>query len=338
LQDLGNHGKKLLVFINIYVLTYVCSMLHEVKLVPADVDAEKVLRILNRSFSSLQDESTKPKYKALASDFGIRPEMAPLVDIFATEELRRLVDNWIDSGREPNGMESPYKRSYADAQDAWDAWKIYFREFANFEPVLSKDGTPLLRFEPKSWERMRARWSAQWREQLRFYAKEIGFPVMSPKDPENEMMLIYRVNSWIQHFSTAILLSDLRLRIAKCRYRKCRRPYFLFPALPRKRPYTGGLFCCTTHNRAESAMKGMKRRRAEADKHLLEWAAQELSREPRTDPDTRVKEKLVIYLNKRIAGCSNRTREQIRINWVTRHWNEIQKKAEALSHAKKTTR
>jgi hypothetical protein len=306
-------------------------MLQELKFVPADIDEGRVLRILNRSFLPLQDESIKPKYKTLARDFGIRPEMAPLIDKTATVELRRLVDNWIDSGREPNNSESPYRRSYRRAQIAGEAWMLYFQDFAQFKLLLS-EGAPVLRFEPKLWEQVRDLWLQResQSQQMRFYAKAIDFPVMNPEDPENELMLVYRMIAWVRHFTAAILLSDLRLRIAKCRYRKCTRPYFLLPHLPRKSPYNSGLFCCVDHNRKETAMKGMKQRRAEADRQLLEWAAQEFSRLVRTGPDTRVKEKIVNHLNERLARYSKRTRENVRANWVTRHWHEIQKKVEEL--------
>jgi len=214
-----------------------------------------------------------------------------------TQELRKDVDDWIDSGRKPDGSESPHWRNSAQATRAWQGAKSHVEHWAKLE---LQGEQPQLSLVPKH---------------------------------SSLTALIETKEQWGQIIAT-ILLSDLRSRIAKCRYRKCQRYFLLRRAKPK--PYTHGLFCRLEHNRAEAAMEGVSRRRTDADRRLLEYAARELLRLPRRAGSTvtrNVKERLVARLNARIARDAGRTRDRIHMNWVTRHWQVILEKAEELSHA-----
>jgi len=130
-----------------------------------------------------------------------------------------------------------------------------------------------------------------------------------------------------------MLFSGLGRRIAKCRYRKCGR-YFLLKPNRRRQLYENGLFCCIQHNRAESATVSVETRRGAATDRLIESAAREalrLSRNPKNEAE--LKTALVERLNVKLAKDPTRTRDEIKSNWVTRHWKEIEKRKGELSHA-----
>lgn len=77
-------------------------------------------------------------------------------------------------------------------------------------------------------------------------------------------------------------------------------------------------------------MKGTQERRENTAARLVEIAAREVCRHKQ---HPRLKEKLVAVLNQKIAKDPNLwMREQVKVNWVTRNWQEIQKRAEELNH------
>jgi hypothetical protein len=253
--------------------------------------------------------------------------------MFGTANLRRLVDGWIESGRKPDGSESPSKRDLRRATVTWEGLKIYFGTLASYELVLSEEGSPSLRFEAKSWEQLRNEtWLPRARQQIRRYARELRFPVKELENPDKEIALLSIMDAVVHDFAAATLLSDLRWRIAKCRHRKCPQPYFAIRK-PSTKTYANGLFCCTDHNRAATATKNMVGKRTKRKERLIERAAHaflELGEKPNA------KEKLVGVLNRMISKDPNlRTLDSVKVNWVTRHWQEIQKKAEELNHAKR---
>jgi hypothetical protein len=215
----------------------------------------------------------------------------------AHQELLQHIDEWIDSGRNADGSESPYQRRCDRAPKAWEDARSFFEYFRyNVDWQLIPGEPPQLRLRPRKnrvWGALEAR-------------------------VRNGLIL------------ASVLLSDLRLRLAKCRYRNCGRRYFLL-SHPREKAYANGLFCCTEHNRKEAAMRGTKERRQQTSDRLIEFAARELSR---YGERPRGKERLVTILNQKIANDPNQQpRHELKVNWVTRHLQEIQKKAKELSHA-----
>ena len=140
-----------------------------------------------------------------------------------------------------------------------------------------------------------------------------------------------------------LLLSDLRYRIAKCRYDKCARYLFL---KTKKKLYAHGLFCSGPCNRAVSAVKLTRRRRGMFNPTVITWAAELLhQKKGKPGEGDLSKRKLLPKLNERIHRAKNpnfgteRERNHdgsyIAINWLTKHWAEIQAKAEEMSDAKK---
>jgi hypothetical protein len=137
-----------------------------------------------------------------------------------------------------------------------------------------------------------------------------------------------------------LLISDLRFRIARCRYSECG-CYFLLSKRPRKSTYENGTYCSTLHNRAASATRRTKDRRDKCKERQIEWAVAKLLSELRKrrkgwavwQEQRAIKEALVTAVNDRLASDRNRVRDKIKVNWVTRHQKEIQAKVEEISRA-----
>jgi hypothetical protein len=138
-----------------------------------------------------------------------------------------------------------------------------------------------------------------------------------------------------------LLLSGLRRRIAKCRYQKCGR-YFLLREKPLKEIYAHGLFCSGVHNRSASAAKLVKERRDMFNPTVMAWAAEVLGQQKsKQEEDVALKRRLLPELNTRIRKDPNLNRGRrpnhlgnyIEVNWLTRHWEEIQGKAEEIRNA-----
>ena len=213
------------------------------------------------------------------------------------QEMLWEIDTWIDSGRNPDETESPKQRTLAPR--AWDEARAYFEHYAKLQLVPEKPPTgpqtlPQLRLSPKlntSWGTLEAR------------TRNGGIVAI-------------------------VLLSDLQFRLAKCRYRRCGR-YFLLPRV-REKPYKNGLFCCPGHNQKEAATKSTNEGRKRADGLLLDCAAEELLRH-RGEQSVRVKKEVLAALNTTIDRDPNlKTHAPVKINFVTRHWQQIQKRAEEL--------
>jgi len=123
-----------------------------------------------------------------------------------------------------------------------------------------------------------------------------------------------------------VLSSDLRLRIAKCRYKNCARPYFVFDK-PNK-TYEYGLFCCVEHNRSATVPTRVQARRRKFEDKLIAWAAKYVREHATPDWQANVifKEKLAKHLTSWIAKEKAPTRDNVTKNWVTRNAAHIQAK------------
>jgi hypothetical protein len=127
-----------------------------------------------------------------------------------------------------------------------------------------------------------------------------------------------------------VLSSDLRLRIAKCRSKKCRRPYFLLNRP--NRIYQHGLFCRVEHNRSATAPKRMQERRHQFQSKLIDWAASYVCTNGVAEWQENIafKEKLARHLANLIAKQKAPARDNITKNWVTRNSVQIHAKLTSL--------
>jgi hypothetical protein len=197
----------------------------------------------------------------------------------AAQKVCISIDEWIDSGK--NGIkEAARNRNESRAQQAVLEAATYWK---TSRTILETPTLPTLRLLPE--------------DQSNF---------------ENPMWQARRIIAMV-------LSSDLRLRIAKCRYKNCDTPYFLFEK-PVK-TYEYGLFCCIKHNRSATAPIRVQERRRKFDAKLIEWAAKYVRERAVPDWQASVifKEKLAKHLTSLIAKQRAPTRDDVTKNWVTRN-------------------
>ena len=141
-----------------------------------------------------------------------------------------------------------------------------------------------------------------------------------------------------------IVSTNLRYRIAKCRYSKCC-VYFLLSER-RREQYPNGIFCSSSCNRAASAVRLTAQRRRLFNRTVIEWAAEVLSSYGCTEDNSLAcKKKVLLKLNKRLtrhkdpnlcgARKQNRDGSYVALNWLTHHWTEIQTRALEIDDGKK---
>jgi hypothetical protein len=204
----------------------------------------------------------------------------------AARTVCTCIDEWIDSGK--NGTrETASNRHESRAQQAALEAAAYWK---TSQTVLETSTLSTLRLLPQ--------------DQSNF---------------ENPMWQARRIIA-------LVLSSDLRLRIAKCRYKNCKRPYFVFDK-PNK-TYEYGLFCCIEHNRSSTVPIRIQERRQKFEHKLVVWAAKYVLERAVPDWQANVifKEKLAKHLTSLIAKEKAPTRDNVTKNWVTRNAAQIRAK------------
>jgi hypothetical protein len=220
------------------------------------------------------------------------------VDVDRLTQVQELVaagvDEWLDSGRRPDGSESPADRKMTGTlRDKLALNKLLGGITVQLAPTL-EGITPI------------ARLSGWWADL-----------------PEMDAMYILIM---------VLCSKDLRLRLAKCR--KCNRYFFLSKKIldhKGKQVWKNGCFCSVGHNSAVTARIG---RRAEYDRdrrEKIDWAAAELRRLLKHGSnawyeDTAVKNKLVRAVNKQ-PRIRTDPRRRISVNFISKHKQEIHAKA-----------
>lgn len=225
-------------------------------------------------------------------------------------KLREYVDDWLDSGVRADGTEAPGERNYDRARKVQDCVAFYSYFCSTWITLPPGEQYPEVR---------------------------MGMPGLKCGRVRSQLLAEYEATEMI----VMLLLSGLRRRIAKCRYEKCGR-YFLLNEKPRKETYAHGLFCSGLHNRRASATKLVKERRDMFNPTVIAWAGDVLSQQKsKMGEDAAFKRKLLRELNTRIrkdpdlhsGRRRNRLGTYIEVNWLTKHWEEIQAKAEEIRNA-----
>jgi hypothetical protein len=203
----------------------------------------------------------------------------------AAQKVCICIDEWIDGGK--NGTkETACNRHESRAQQAMLEAATYWK---TSRTILETSTLPTLRLLPQ--------------DQSNF---------------ENPMWQARRIIA-------LVLSGDLRLRIAKCRYKNCER-YFVFDK-PNK-TYEYGIFCCIKHNRSATVPIRVQERRRKFEDKLIAWAAKYVREHATPDWQANVifKEKLAKHLTSLIAKERAPTRDNVTKNWVTRNAAHIQAK------------
>jgi hypothetical protein len=188
-----------------------------------------------------------------------------------SEILREWVDEWLESGRTPEGVEQPAARQFKEG----DKIRLVVFEYSKRNRISllgTSDGLKLV-FDCYEENNGRPR-----------------FLGVRNEDIAREKLVFF-------------LLSELRFKLAKCRKEDCGK-YFALKHW--KRTYKRGTFCsdCQRLRSLESAVKATSGDRIEAELMLCSLAAKRFSKQILRNPnwvkDGRLREGLVQYLNARI--------------------------------------
>jgi hypothetical protein len=217
--------------------------------------------------------------------------------------FRQLLDEWLNTGIGPDGSESPQRRSLTKATIARAAIQRSVQK-NQVELVFRPGERPEFEIVLKTWHSDKNDASFE--------------PVQSAFDSADALF-------------TALMASDLKLRICKCRYSKCGK-YFLHPK-PR-RSYSSGIFCSGT--KCQSSAAGVRRSaktRSAVLEMMIDIAARYLVKQRRGQAwhsDKRVKLALANAVSRRLRDKSSppilRQHEPVQQHWITRHLNTIEKR------------
>jgi len=212
--------------------------------------------------------------------------------------LRVRVDDWLGTGLNPDGSESPCKRDLDQTQDAGRSLRAFWKKNPLAASVIWTVGSP----EP---------------------TVTIGDV---PSGSGNRTEYLIQAAAEADRLFTVLVLSDWKQLVCKCRY--CGR-YFLLKSQPRQ-SYRYGTFCCRSHQTRASATTCTANHRTRLKYKLVESAAKQLMKWRIDNPgwlrDSRQKLHLAAALSVSIRGDPNLSgyRKEVGVNWVTRHGPEIE--------------
>jgi len=227
--------------------------------------------------------------------------------------LRVRIDEWLKTGLNQDGSESPRSKNlFATEQGRWAVMNYLEKHPPNVMLHADSPGLTVI-FGRVRWE----------------------------QSPQNEFFLTRAKEA--DRLFTAVMVGDWKESLCKCRYSRCGR-YFMLPK-PR-RLYKHGTFCCREHQRLTSATTSTKDRRSRAVRDLIDLAAERLVkwqacgkdtkwhvRGPDWQDDTSLKNHLAAALSAVLARNPNlhANRQEVKVNWVTRHRAEIEQKRVTLT-------
>ena len=223
-------------------------------------------------------------------------------EALVSAHLRTLVDEWLETGRDPDGSERPSRRDLSSALRGWNVTSEFLEQsHFSMRPESGSSGFILTIAQP-DWRRPSAN---------SFFAAQKG---------ESARLFV------------GILASEWQQRLCKCRYEPCGR-YFEGNKL--RQCYRHGTFCSSAHLGRASADALTEARRSKARRYLIEEAGKWLFKRgiATWQDDRSLKESLAEFLSKQIRQkpILRAGREPVKINWVTRNRVAIRQRYEALS-------
>jgi len=214
--------------------------------------------------------------------------------------LRTLVDDWLDTGRDPNGSERPSKRNLLKTHRGFDAVSEFIAQCPpSMNPTLDPSGFGLMLAVP-DWSRP---WAADFFKAQEVTAKRLFVGIMA--------------SDWNQH-------------LCKCRYGPCGR-YFVGAKL--RHGYRYGTFCSGEHRGRRSAEALTKARRSQKKHYLVDAAAQWLNKRSCVSTwqnDHDLKGRLAEFLSKQTSRkpILQAGPGLVGVKWVTRNRVAIQRQLE----------
>jgi hypothetical protein len=253
---------------------------------------------------------------AMVPDYFSRPITQELLLRITSVRFRRWVDDWINSGVDSSGLEKPSSRSFSSMTVPVPATGL-----AHVSVLAALENYVAFRLV--------------FSEQDNTFTALIGEAKRQPgadHDPIEKAWDEDPVSLLVQ-----LLVSDWGNRISKCRYPPCGR-YFLLEK-PRSGGYRHGTFCCKEHRAQHSAAARTKELRSQAKKRLIDLAARWLLRNsPDQDwqRENALKRRLAASLSLQIGQQPNlsTTRDEVKVNWVTRNAAKIEQLRSKLARSR----
>jgi hypothetical protein len=210
--------------------------------------------------------------------------------------LRTLVDEWLETARDPDGSEWPSRRDLRKALRGWEVASEFLADSPpSMYPASEGGGFGLTIAEPH--------WGRPWAGDF-FAAQEVT----------------------AGRLFVGVLASDWQPRLCKCRYSPCGK-YFVGAKI--RKGYRHGTFCSREHRAHASADAVTKARRRHSRLDLIEAAARWLARrhaDSAWQDNHELKASLAAVLCKQIslnpnlrAGC-----QSVGAKWVTRNRTAIE--------------
>jgi hypothetical protein len=233
----------------------------------------------------------------------IAPKQSRLIgEALVSAHLRTLVDEWLETGRDPDGSEWPSRRDLHKALRGWQVAAEFLEQSPPTMYPAESSGFSLTIAEPH--------WGRPWAGDF-FAAQEVT----------------------AGRLFVGILASDWQQRLCKCRYSPCGR-YFVGAKV--RRSYRHGTFCSREHRAHASADAVTKARRHHARFALVEAAAHWLARRHRSSAwqgDHDLKARLAAVLSEQISRNPylRAGRESVGVKWVTRNCTAIERRRVELS-------
>lgn len=240
------------------------------------LETDKFLELLNRKETQAKPILLRPmKLLRPTLTTATTPQVSYVPPPTVSQILRGWVDDWLDSGREDGG-DFPEKRTFDRARiAAVEAYK--FSERGNLR--LVSRGQTLV-------------------------------PWLETKEEPNkfEFLLEAKRESFARQQLVFMLLSDLRFKLAKCRYEKCG-TYFELKHW--KRAYRKGTLCdsCGRSRSLESAKSATALERKMAKERLYKLAAKRfakpISKNPNWYGDAKLKASIAEFLSVKIKASES---------------------------------
>ena len=243
--------------------------------------------------SSDESERFSQRYRAAAGDLP-RHETTPFTYARLSHDLRGWVDAWLETGRRADGREFPWER------------QLQGRGFLMVLQYLQRY-PPSVELSPGAG--------------LTVY---MDSRAVHPRGPGK---LYLAVAAEAERLFTGLIVSEQKQCLCKCAYANCGKYFQL--AKPR-RVYRRGTFCCRSHQMADRALYLTRDRRIKATEKLIELAALELISRNVRSAEWAKSRKQKLHLAKALSQQIRRdpnlraNRVEARVNWVTRHREEIE--------------
>jgi hypothetical protein len=263
---------------------------------------DELIEMLNRKQPNLEQHE-KLVLRYAERSCGVPPEEAQ--SLWLTEVsywLRYRVDEWLGSGLNPDGSESPLNKDLFRTEHAkWAVLSYLEKHPVTISPSPASRDWYMIVGEPH-------RLSDNWND-----------------------CFIESVTEADRYF-TSLMLSDWKESVCQCRFNRCSR-YFLLNR-PR-RGYRYGTFCSQKHQSQASAAACTLLQSVQARNELIEFAAAQLATWSVDGPEWRNddswKRRLSAELRLFIAQEQlHNYRQEVGVNWVNRHSAAIEERRAQL--------